>query len=62
MAHPQVADGGDGLQIWKLPAIILKNSRRQQIKVDPPVWELGVGITTYLKDHILLEVRVLHRA
>jgi hypothetical protein len=31
MARPQVADGGDGLQIWRLAANILnKQSRRAE--------------------------------
>jgi hypothetical protein len=33
MARPQVADGGDGLQIWRVAAIILnKQSRTADIE------------------------------
>jgi hypothetical protein len=46
MARPQVADGGDGLQIWRVAANILNNSRGQSTRGGPPAWGLGVGLIT----------------
>jgi hypothetical protein len=43
MARPQVADGGDGLQIWRVAANILN---KQPTRGGPPAWGLGVGLTT----------------
>jgi hypothetical protein len=45
MALSQVADGGDGLQIWRVDTNIL-SSRGQPTLGDPPAWGLGVGLTT----------------
>jgi hypothetical protein len=45
MAHTQVADGGDGLQIWRVAANILV-SHRQPTKGGFPAWALCVGLTT----------------
>jgi hypothetical protein len=39
MAHPQVADGGDALQIWRVAAIILNNQLRTV------GWRVGRGLT-----------------
>jgi hypothetical protein len=47
MARLQVADGEDGLQIWRVAANILnKQSRTADKGGGPPAWELGVGLTT----------------
>jgi hypothetical protein len=43
MAHPQVADRGDSLQIWRIAANI--SSHGQLTRCVPPVWGFGVGIT-----------------
>jgi hypothetical protein len=44
MARPQVAVGGDGLQIWKVAVNILNN----QLQTDDKGWSssLGVGLRT----------------
>jgi hypothetical protein len=46
MARPQVADGGDSLQIWTVAANILNKQLRIDNRGCPRVWGLGVGITT----------------
>jgi hypothetical protein len=46
MARPQVADEGDGLQIWMVAANILNKQTRQPIRGGPPALGLGVGLTT----------------
>ena len=45
MTHREVADGGDGLQIWRVPANVL-NNRRQPKKGDSPAWDLGEEVIT----------------
>jgi hypothetical protein len=45
MAHPQVADGGDSLQFWKVAVNILNKSRGQPTRGGPPAWGLSVGLT-----------------
>jgi hypothetical protein len=38
MAYPRVADGGDGLQIWRVAANVWnKQSRTDKIRGGPPV-------------------------
>jgi len=50
MACPQVADGREGLQIWRLAANILgKKSRGQLTRGGPPAWGLGVRLTSHHK-------------
>jgi hypothetical protein len=44
MARPQVADGGDGLQIWRVAENILNKLSR---KADLSVWGFAVGLTTH---------------
>jgi hypothetical protein len=43
MARPQVADGGDGLQIWRVAANILNKQSRQPTRGGLPDWGFGVG-------------------
>jgi len=42
VAHPQVADGGEGRQIWRVTENI---SNKQSRRADKG-WGLGVGLTT----------------
>jgi hypothetical protein len=46
MARPQVADGGDGLQIWRVAANIFDKQLRTTDRGGPPAWRLGVVLTT----------------
>jgi hypothetical protein len=46
MTRPQVADGGDGLQIWSVAVNILNKQPRTANKGGPPDWVLGVGLNT----------------
>jgi hypothetical protein len=46
MARPQVADGGDGIQIWRVAMNILNKQSRTADKECLPAWGLGVGLTT----------------
>jgi hypothetical protein len=46
MARPQVADGGDGLQIWKVAANISNKQLRTATRGGPPFGVLGVGLRT----------------
>jgi hypothetical protein len=46
MARPQVADGGNTLQVWRVAANILNKQSRTPDKGGPPAWGLGVGLTT----------------
>jgi hypothetical protein len=43
MARPQIADGGDGLQIWRVAANILNKRPRQPTRGGPPDWGVGRG-------------------
>jgi hypothetical protein len=54
MARPQVADGGDGLQIRRVAANILNKQSRTAGKGFSSSWGLGVGLTTLaLKNNIV---------
>jgi len=46
MMRPQVADGGDGLQIWRFAANTWINSRGQPTRNGSPSWRLGGKLTT----------------
>jgi hypothetical protein len=46
MARPQVADGGDGLQIWRVAANILNKQSRTADKRWSSSLGLVVGLTT----------------
>jgi hypothetical protein len=43
MAHPQVADGGDGLQIWRVAANIMNKKSRKADKGWSSTLEVGWG-------------------
>jgi outer membrane scaffolding protein for murein synthesis (MipA/OmpV family) len=50
MARPQVADGGDGLQIWRAAANILNKQSQRADNGWSSSLGAGVGLTThYLK-------------
>jgi hypothetical protein len=44
VARPQAEDGGDGLQLRRVAANILKNSRGQPTCGGPPACGLGGGL------------------
>jgi hypothetical protein len=46
MARRQVADGGDGLQIWRVAANISNKQSRTADRGSPPAWGLGGRLTT----------------
>jgi hypothetical protein len=46
MASTQVADGGDGLQVYRVAANILNKQSRTADRVDHPASGLGVGLIT----------------
>jgi hypothetical protein len=39
MARPQVADGGDALQVWREAANILNKQSRTEHNGGPPAWD-----------------------
>jgi len=43
MAHPWVADEGEGFQIWRVAENILIICRRQPTRGSSPAWRLGRG-------------------
>jgi hypothetical protein len=46
MVRPQIADGGDDLQIWRIAASILNKQSRTADKGWFPDWGLGEGLTS----------------
>jgi hypothetical protein len=50
MARPQVADGGDGLQIWRVASNILN----KQLRTTENGWSSGLGPTTLHRKNISL--------
>jgi hypothetical protein len=46
-ARPQVADGKDGLQIWRVAANTLNKQSRTADKGGTSAWGLGVGLSTH---------------
>jgi hypothetical protein len=44
VARPQVADGGDGLQTWRVAANILNKQSRTADRGGPPACGLGEGL------------------
>jgi hypothetical protein len=53
MAHLQVADGGNGLQIWRATANILNKQSRRADKRWPTNLGLGVGLKTAHRKNLL---------
>jgi len=52
----EVADGGVGIHIWKVPANVLAASKR----CGPPALEMGDGLKTRLKNqHVVKHYTVL---
>jgi hypothetical protein len=49
--RPQVAGGGDDIQIRRVAANILISSRGQPTRGDLPAWWLGVRLTTHSKNN-----------
>jgi hypothetical protein len=48
MARPQAADGGDGVQIWRVTVNILNNQSRTAEKGwSSSFWVLGIGLETH---------------
>jgi hypothetical protein len=47
VARPQVVDGGDGLQIWRVAANVLNMSSGQPTGGGPLAWGFGGGLTTH---------------
>jgi hypothetical protein len=57
MAHPQVADGGDGLQKWRVVANVLHKQLQIPNKGGSPASGLGKGLTTsHCKKNSLFEM------
>jgi hypothetical protein len=55
MARPQVADGGDGLQIWRVPVHILNKQSRKPKRCGLPDSGLGEELRTHRKEKSLLQ-------
>jgi hypothetical protein len=49
MARPRVADGGDGLQIWRVAENILNKQSRTAVKGWSSSLEVGRGASTHRK-------------
>jgi hypothetical protein len=56
MARPQVADGGDTFQVWRVAANILNKQSRTADGGGPLAWGLGVGLTTHRKKLACYEI------
>jgi hypothetical protein len=46
MVRPQVADGGGGLQIWRVAANVLNKHLQTADRGGPTAWAFGRGLTT----------------
>jgi hypothetical protein len=53
MARPQVADGGGGLQIWRVAVNILNKQPRTADKGWCSSLRMGVGLTTHSKNKLV---------
>ena len=54
MARTQVADRGDGLQIWRIAANMLNRQSRTVVRGGPPAWGLVERLTTpHCKEEIV---------
>ena len=47
MARPQVAEGGDDLQIWSVATNKLNKQSRTAVRDSPVAWELVKRLTTF---------------
>jgi hypothetical protein len=56
LARPQVADGGDGLQICRVAANTVNNSRGKLTRGGHLAWGLGEGLTNHHKTNLLQNV------
>jgi hypothetical protein len=54
MARPQVVDEAVGLQICRVAANILNKQSRKAERGEPPVWSLGVCLTTPRRKNTLV--------
>jgi hypothetical protein len=57
MARPQVADGGDGLQIWRVAANILN----KQSRTDDKGWSSSLGIGRGANNSSPLNISLLRK-
>jgi hypothetical protein len=58
MARPRIADGGKGLQIWKVAA----NTLNKQSRTADNGWSsLGAGLTTHRKDSLVTKCDIRPR-
>jgi hypothetical protein len=57
MACPQVADGGDGLQIWRVAANILN----KQSRIGDKVWSSSFGVGRGANNSSPLKIRSLRK-
>jgi hypothetical protein len=56
MGRPQVADRGDGLQIWRVAANILNKQSLTADRGDYPAWGLDGELTTTVKNCMLRSI------
>jgi hypothetical protein len=56
MARPQVADGGDGLRIWRVATNILNKQSRTAGNGGPPAWGFGVMLKAPHRKKIMLKM------
>jgi len=54
MARPQVANGREGLQIWRVAPNILNKQSWTADMGDPPAWGLGEGLTPHHKNQLVM--------
>jgi hypothetical protein len=54
MTHPQVTDGGDDLQVWRVPANIMNKQSRTADKKWSSCLEVRCGVTTPRRKKIIL--------
>jgi hypothetical protein len=59
-ARPQVADGGEGLQICRIAGNTFNRSHVQLRRGGPPAWELGGELTTPYRK-IFAYYEMIHR-
>jgi hypothetical protein len=54
MAHPEVVDRGDGLQIWRLAENMLNKQSQTEDRGWPSSLEVGWGLTTPYREALYL--------